>query len=256
VADFVDRIAHQVGYNPEAAGQGGQAEIVRQADLKTIVEVASTWIDEERTVEDFLANLHQQFGDDDNPDGVRLMTLHSAKGLEFDAVFLPSLINGVLPYWKGKNKSPIDEERRLFYVGMTRARANLHITWTAIKKQTPSLFLEEAGIAVPTRAGKATAGAKAGGGGGVRKSKADEPVLDAPDQALFDSLRAWRTEKAAEINKPAYVVLSNKTLFSLVEAKPSSKKQLLAVNGIGESKHDTYGDDLLSVTRAPLTARH
>ncbi|MBC7643840.1 MAG: ATP-dependent DNA helicase UvrD2 [Thermoleophilia bacterium] len=252
VADFVDRIARQVGYNPDAAGQGGQAEIVRQADLKTIVEVASTWTDAERTVEDFLTSLHHQFGDDNNPDGVRLMTLHSAKGLEFDAVFLPSLINGVLPYWKGKNKSPIDEERRLFYVGMTRARTNLHITWTAIKKQTPSLFLEEAGIATPKRASGAAAGKSAGGvkaGGG--RVKADDPVLDEADQALFDSLRAWRTEAAAEIGKPAYVVLSNKTLFSLVEAKPSSKAKLLAVNGIGDAKYEAYGDEILGIV-----ARH
>jgi DNA helicase-2/ATP-dependent DNA helicase PcrA len=62
-------------------------------------------------------------------DGVRLMTLHQAKGLEFDCVFIIGLEEGILPHSRSSNDHfQIEEERRLFYVGITRARERLYIT--------------------------------------------------------------------------------------------------------------------------------
>ena len=73
-----------------------------------------------------------------------LSTLHSAKGLEFDEVFLPDLNEGVLPSVKAAGAASIEEERRLLYVGMTRARERLTMTCVRErfeKAQEPSRFL-------------------------------------------------------------------------------------------------------------------
>jgi len=65
----------------------------------------------------------------DGERGVSLMTLHSAKGLEFPVIFLPGLEDGLLPHWNSQGKSEdLEEERRLFYVGMTRAKERLHLS--------------------------------------------------------------------------------------------------------------------------------
>lgn len=79
-------------------------------------------------------------------DGVQILTLHGAKGLEFDTVFLPQLVEGQLPYKKAVLDADIEEERRLFYVGMTRAKKCLHISYSKTlnnKDATASRFLNE-----------------------------------------------------------------------------------------------------------------
>jgi DNA helicase-2/ATP-dependent DNA helicase PcrA len=86
---------------------------------------------------------------DDAP--VVLMTLHSAKGLEYDAVFLVGLEEGLMPHVRSlENEDAIEEERRLVYVGMTRARERLHLSWAQSRQvfgqrrtSLPSRFLEE-----------------------------------------------------------------------------------------------------------------
>ena len=60
---------------------------------------------------------------------MNLLTYHRAKGLEFDAVFLPRLLDGELPFRSGRAKADPQEERRLLYVGITRARRYLFLTW-------------------------------------------------------------------------------------------------------------------------------
>ena len=79
-------------------------------------------------------------------EGVRILTLHGAKGLEFDTVFLPQLLEGQLPYKKAVLDADIEEERRLFYVGMTRAKEQLVITHSRTlynKDAIASRFLSE-----------------------------------------------------------------------------------------------------------------
>lgn len=87
--------------------------------------------------------------------GVQLMTMHGAKGLEFSAVFLPSLIEGVVPHEKGLEQ--VEEERRLFYVAMTRAEEKLCLSAVRrrYEKETkPSRFLAEMGLETEKLFGK------------------------------------------------------------------------------------------------------
>jgi len=83
-------------------------------------------------------------------DKVQLMTLHAAKGLEFPYVYLMGVEEGMLPHQNSIDTENIEEERRLFYVGITRAKRNLCITLAAKRKQygdtfstSPSRFIEE-----------------------------------------------------------------------------------------------------------------
>ncbi len=93
----------------------------------------------------------------DNAQAIQLSTLHAAKGLEFDHVFLLGVEENILPYAHDDKVSPIEEERRLMYVGITRARESLHISWCGQRKQggemhstTPSRFLTEMGLGPQT----------------------------------------------------------------------------------------------------------
>ncbi len=85
-------------------------------------------------------------GSGDEPKGAALMTMHGAKGLEFDVVFIPDLNEGIVPYQRAVDGGGIEEERRLLYVAMTRARNQLHLSWIKErfhKPAEPSRFLNE-----------------------------------------------------------------------------------------------------------------
>lgn len=80
---------------------------------------------------------------------VAVMTMHASKGLEFDTVFLPDLNEGILPGRRSIADSDIEEERRLFYVAMTRARERLclsYVTGSGESRERPSRFLLPLGV--------------------------------------------------------------------------------------------------------------
>lgn len=94
----------------------------------------------------------QQEGSAGMPDAVQLSTLHAAKGLEFGHVFLIGVEEGVLPHRESLDPARLEEERRLMYVGITRARRSLHISYAERRKQgreflpsAPSRFIAEMG---------------------------------------------------------------------------------------------------------------
>lgn len=85
---------------------------------------------------------------------VCIMTMHGAKGLEFDAVFLPDCNEGIVPHKKSMKGKEVEEERRMFYVGMTRAKKQLFMSWVCGSRQEPgfaSRFLGECGYREPYR---------------------------------------------------------------------------------------------------------
>ncbi len=95
-------------------------------------------------------------------EGVQILTLHGAKGLEFDSVWLPQLLEGQLPYKKAVLEADIEEERRLLYVGMTRAKNCLYLSHSKVlynKNTAASRFLQELGAAAVVEATEKIKGA-------------------------------------------------------------------------------------------------
>jgi len=192
----------------------GEREQTRQADLARLVRLAEQF---DGGVAAFVELLHERFGATAGR-GVHLLTLHRAKGLEFEAVHIPRLEEGELP----NRRADVDDERRLLYVGLTRAKRYLLLTWDG----KPSRFLQELGVA-KTRATAA-------------RTTAD----DAPPG--FDALREWRLERAKADEVPAYVVFHNATLAEIAERRPRTLSELAAVPGVGPAKLERYGEDLLA----------
>jgi ATP-dependent DNA helicase UvrD/PcrA len=137
IAEEALRLARAEGLSDTPVERAGQQEQTRQKDLAQIVDLAADFEDGTVTAQDFVRHLEERFGAGQK--GVNLLTLHSAKGLEFDVVFVPNVEEGELPYKRATDEA-IPEERRLLYVGLTRAKRFLHVTWT-IKR--PSRFVAE-----------------------------------------------------------------------------------------------------------------
>ncbi len=122
------------------------------------------------TLADFAAELIARATAQDAPvlEGVTLASLHAAKGLEWDAVFLPGLVDGMVPITYAQTPEEIEEERRLLYVGVTRARERVHLSWAVARSpggrqsRRPSRFLD--GIRPdPARQGQDEPGSSASG---------------------------------------------------------------------------------------------
>ncbi|RZS87190.1 Rep family ATP-dependent DNA helicase [Motilibacter rhizosphaerae] len=202
-------------------------------------------------------------------DGVTLASLHAAKGLEWDAVFLVGVVEGLLPISFAETPEAVEEERRLLYVGVTRARTALSLSWSRARGRRPSRFLDglrpaEAGAARgragargerPAR-GKAPLPTTCPGCGRPLSTLAERRVGrcdDCPpayDEELFERLRAWRLEQAREQSVPAFVVFTDATLAALAEKRPRDERALAAIPGIGASKLAKYAAGVLEVLTA------
>jgi DNA helicase-2/ATP-dependent DNA helicase PcrA len=176
--------------------------------------------------------------------GVTLASLHAAKGLEWDAVFLAGLTDGMVPIIYAQTEEAVEEERRLLYVGVTRARERLYLSWALARTaggrrtRSPSRFLDGL-IGGRARSDRGRAGAGQSGRGRRRADAADRAVD--PDDPLFARLRAWRLGTAKEQSVPAYVVFSDATLQAVAARRPATLAQLADVPGVGAVKLDRYG---------------
>ena len=200
--------------------------------------------------------------------GVTLASLHAAKGLEWDAVFVVGVAEGTLPLVHADTPEQVEEERRLLYVGVTRARQHLCLSWALARSpggragRRPSRFLD--GLVTGVQS-KAPTGPRA-----PRSSRSSAPVtcrvcgltLNAAvekklgrcascpanrDEALYASLRSWRAGRAKELGQPAYCVFTDATLAAIAEQRPTSVAALVTIQGIGQAKLDKFGDDVLGL---------
>ncbi|WP_091650822.1 ATP-dependent DNA helicase UvrD2 [Micromonospora pallida] len=273
-----------VGWAPDTPPAGGAAR-ERWEALAALVQLAEEYaatppvlpIGEAATVErpvtltDFTEELHRRAAQQHVPtvEGVTLASLHSAKGLEWDAVFLVGLAEGTLPTGYAKTAEQVEEERRLLYVGITRARQSLWLSYASARSpggrnRRPSRFLPQLDRSGGTE--------RAGGGGTVRRGErrrnlvvscricgatllagADRKLGRCPtcpsdvDEELLERLRDWRQRVAGTQRVPAYVVFTDATLTALAERRPERPEELIAIAGIGPRKLGLYGESVLAL---------
>ena len=207
-------------------------------------------------------------------DGVTLASLHAAKGLEWDAVFLTGLTEGLLPISFAEGVSAIEEERRLLYVGVTRAREHLHLSWSRARTpggragRRPSRFLD--GLRPDDGAGEERNATGRGGGRGRGAKARVVPAIcrscgralstgaerkvgrcsgcpPTYDEVTFEALRAWRLATSQEAKVPAYVVFTDATLTAIAETEPADLAALAQIAGVGATKLDRYGAAVLAI---------
>ncbi|CAN5386309.1 ATP-dependent DNA helicase UvrD2 [soil metagenome] len=194
-------------------------------------------------------------------EGVTLATFHAAKGLEWHAVFLVGVQDGTLPFTYATTPAAIEEERRLLYVGMTRARNDLVVSWAQARnpgqaaRRKPSRFLTSLlpASAQPPARTSSRKGARTCVECGKPLAPADKArrrCADCPvpyDEELFERLREWRKERARTEEIAAFMVFSNATLELVAELKPRTATALKSISGIGPEKLEKYGPELLEL---------
>ena len=259
VVDVVRRTLRQQMKYDERTEPAGRAARERWRNLGVLVELAERegHDDPDLTFAAFVERLlaRAAAGTDAAGDAgaVTLSTLHRAKGREFDAVFLVAVEEGLLPISHAKTDEEVEEERRLLYVGVTRTRRHLTISWAQqrpgyagrITNRRPSRLLYNLGDGAPTTA-RERSGSAAGKTTGKSSGKTT-PVVEGP---VAERLRDWRRRRAAADEVPAFVVFNDRTLAELARVQPRNRRELLGVSGFGPVKVDRYGDDVLAVLDA------
>ena len=189
-------------------------------------------------------------------EGVTLSSLHAAKGLEWDAVILAGACEGLLPISLAEGQAAIEEERRLLYVGVTRAREHLVISYARARNaggraaRKPSRFLDGLWPAVQDSRGTSRRQSRQSAKERSRQSAADfEANNDPRTIALFEELRAWRSDVAKERSRPAYTVFADATLRDIAVVKPTSLPRLSLIHGVGATKLQEYGSQVLALLR-------
>ncbi|MEY2460838.1 MAG: ATP-dependent helicase UvrD/PcrA [Acidimicrobiaceae bacterium] len=244
------------------------AELARIANLEELLRLANEYLADDRSpsAEGFEAWLNATVGTDEGGSGgdaVDIATFHAAKGLEWPIVHLAGLESGLVPIFQAQTNEAAAEERRLFYVAITRAerelwlhRAEERTFGTRSSRRKPSPYLEEIEPVLDAmRRGAAPADAalhlpmvreavRAATKPRIGREKA---TLEPGDQRLFEELRRWRSQQAKAASVPAFVIFDDKTLTEVAARRPTDRAGLLAVPGIGPVKLERYGDDLLAV---------
>ncbi|MGG8951187.1 ATP-dependent DNA helicase UvrD2 [Streptomyces lividans] len=241
------------------------------------------------TLSDLVVELDERAGAQHAPtvQGVTLASLHSAKGLEWDVVFLVGVAEGMMPITYAKTDEQIEEERRLLYVGVTRARERLHLSWALARSpggrpnRRPSRFLKglrpgsgtAGGQAAAAGAGGVERGIRGGGGGGAAaaprrtqrtparcrvcgrtltdagemKLRRCEGCPSDMDEGVYERLREWRAVQAGRSGQPAFCVFTDKTLMAIAESVPEDERELARIPGVGMRKLNRYGTDVLAI---------
>ncbi|MFC8571528.1 ATP-dependent DNA helicase UvrD2 [Streptomyces sp. NPDC057245] len=277
------------GWVPEPpAGSGAVRE--RWESLAALVGLAQDFAAARAgaTLSDLVVELDERASAQHAPtvQGVTLASLHSAKGLEWDVVFLVGVAEGMMPITYAKTDEQIEEERRLLYVGVTRARERLHLSWALARSpggrpsRRPSRFLKGLRPGSGTTGGRVAAGGPAGvergfGGGGAAAVAAPRRTARTParcrvcgrsltdagemklmrcedcpsdmDEGVYERLREWRAVQAGRSGQPAFCVFTDKTLMAIAESVPEDERELARIPGVGARKLNRYGAEVLAI---------
>ncbi len=274
------------GWTPRPpAGSGAVRE--RWESLAALVNLAQDFAAAKpgATLADLVAELDERANAQHPPtvQGVTLASLHSAKGLEWDVVFLVGVAEGMMPITYARTDEQVEEERRLLYVGVTRARQHLHVSWALTRapggrpNRRPSRFLDGLRPGSTATAGRSAVGR----GGGVERGFTSRPDVaprrikrtparcrvcgrtltdagemklmrceDCPsdmDEGLYERLREWRAVQARLSGQPDFCVFTDRTLMAIAEAEPTTPVELSAIPGVLKRKLDRYGSDVLAI---------
>jgi ATP-dependent DNA helicase UvrD/PcrA len=253
----------ELGFEEGAEERGNEAR-ERAAALETLAGIIDDVLAgaPALTRDELLANLarraatEQAAADAGAGAGVELVTYHRAKGLEWDAVFLPMLEEGSLPIRQAfDDDAALEEERRLLYVGITRARVHLGLSWAERRdgrgtvgrggSRRPSRFL--AGLLARGPRRESSRRSVAVGPGRVATAAGDGPRRAAErDSPVMAALREWRRRRAADDDVPAFVIAHDATLRSIAEVRPGTLSGLARVKGMGPTKLERYGNEILA----------
>lgn len=278
VVAAVRDIVAGLGWNESQPPSGGEATREVWESYLALVTLARdvVAVNPEATLVDLIRVLDERSEQQHAPavDGVTLASLHAAKGLEWSHVVLAGCSEGTLPLVYAEGEQAIAEERRLFYVGVTRAASMLMCTWARARSagsrgnRSASRFLDAVrdpaaapvgGLGASVRLGSSRGEKRRSGPArcrvcGTALTTGIERTLERcdncpsdRDDALFARLVAWRTEQAQQRSVPAYVVFTDATLMALAEHRPTTRQGLLRISGIGNQKLDLYGEDLLAL---------
>jgi DNA helicase II / ATP-dependent DNA helicase PcrA len=268
LVDVVRAVLAPVGLTAEPPG--GAQQRAQWESLLAIVELAEELlaVEPEADLRRFATELETRADAAHPPtvQGVTLASLHAAKGLEWDVVFLVGLADGTLPIQHADgDDDAIEEERRLLYVGVTRARRRVLLSWAlcrqpgGARRRRRSRFLY--GLIPDHHPASRIAHTAERGGAKPRCRVCGSPIIgaeamklrrcgDCPsdvDTDLLDRLRTWRSEEAREQQVPAYVVFTDATLTAIAEQRPADRAALVGIPGIGARKLDRYGPAVLSL---------
>ena len=247
--EIVRDVLSGFGWAPEAPS--GQAGSERWSNMNAIVG----WADDSQaqTLSAFVAELDERVAYQVEPDkaGVELATIHAAKGLEWDAVFLVGIAEGLLPISYAKTAAAREEERRLLYVAITRARDLLTLSWARSRgadgrgKRKRSRLLdgiwpEEARVGAPKKKARASTRAL---------NQAFEEEASPQAIELFGRLKAWRLEVSRQAGVPPFAVFTDQTLRDIAQAMPKNTTQLRVIRGIGDVKVQRFAAPVLALVR-------
>jgi len=261
VVGSVRAVLAGMGWTDRAPNGRGNARD-RWESLQALVDQAAGF--ESDSLNDFVDELDRRAAEQHAPvaDGVTVATLHAAKGLEWDVVFVAGAHEGTLPIVYAETPVAVEEERRLLYVGMTRARRRLTVSWSRARNpggrgtRKPSRFLDglrphvASDVQQPAKSGKKSTCRVCKGAlttVAERKIGRHDGCPSSYDEALFERLRDWRRKTADEASVPAFVVFTDLTLQAIAEVKPTDEASMLRISGIGKNKWEKYGEDVLAV---------
>ena len=281
LGEQVRDVLSSAGWTPISPATTGAVR-ERWESLSAVVALADELQgDEVSDLVAFIAILDERASVEHAPtaDAVTLASLHSAKGLEWSVVFLVGCSEGLLPLLHAESAEQIEEERRLLYVGVTRAARQLHISWAHSRQpggrasRSMSRFLQNIGSGIALLStddnGQVIKGTPRERSSRSRKGPgkcricrkglvtAEERTIgrcrscpSVINEELFDRLRQWRSAQAKERSVPAFVVFTDATLIAIAEQLPGDLEGLAGIPGIGPAKLDLYGEVLLDLVRA------